>query len=156
MSKYLGNLRDRAVAVGEYKASHTALADGDRGELQVDPSGALIVADYARADQNNDAITAWIKPADSKVGITASAQALSGPGTCFGFTIVSHTAGATIRISDALTSTTPFVSSAITTVAGHQAGDYIPVSRHGMRMVTGCYFTITGTCEIIPDVRLDV
>lgn len=155
MTVYLGNVRDRVVAVGEYKVTRTTLTDGQRGELQVDPNGYLIVADYGRRDKYNDGVTSWEQPADSKVAITASAQTLSGPGTCYGFTIISHTIGATVRVSDALTATTPYVGSAFTTVAGHIAGTYIPLAKNGLRMATGCYFTITGTIEIIPDVRLD-
>lgn len=104
-------------------------------------------------DKTNDSITAHIAPSDSNVAITASAQVLSGPGVLYGFTIVSHTAGATIRVSDALTATTPYLGSAITTVAGHLAGTKIDLGPK--QMATGCYFTITGTCEIIPHVKLD-
>jgi hypothetical protein len=42
MSKYTGISGDRTVAVGEYKAVRTTLADGDRGELQVDTNGFLV------------------------------------------------------------------------------------------------------------------
>lgn len=104
----------------------------------------------------NDSVTEHVAPADSKVGITASAQVLSGPGVLYGFTIVSHTAGATVRFSDALTATTPYVSSAWTSVAGHLAGINVLLGGiNGMQMATGCYVTITGTIELIPLVKLD-
>lgn len=108
-----------------------------------------------KLDKTNDAITAHIAASDSKIGITASAQLLAGPGKLKGFWIVSHTAGATVRFSDALTATTPYVSSAFTTVAGNLAGSYIMIAQHGLQMATGCYCTITGTIELVPDVKLD-
>lgn len=106
-------------------------------------------------NKTNDAVTAHIAPGDSKIGITASAQLLSGPGKLKGFWIVSHTAGATVRFADAPTATTPYVSSAWTSAAGHLAGDYIMMSQNGMQMATACYCIITGTIEILPDVKLD-
>ena len=111
----------------------------------------------AKLLRQNHSITSYPKECDSKVGITASAQLMSGPGVLYGFIIVSHTAGATVRFSDALTATTPYVSSAITTVTDHKAGDFIPVGPEGvgMLMAIGSYVTITGTCEIIPVVRQD-
>lgn len=102
-----------------------------------------------------DSVTAHIAPSDSRVAISANAQILSGPGKLKGFWIISHTAGATVRFSDALTATTPYVGSAMTTAAGHLAGTYIMISQDGMRMATGCYCTITGTCEILVDAKLD-
>lgn len=107
-------------------------------------------------NKTNDAVTDHIAPADSKVAISASAQVLSGPGVLYGFTIVSHTAGATVRFSDALTATTPYVSSAWTSVAGHLAGINVLIGGiNGMQMATGCYVTITGTIELIPLAKLD-
>jgi hypothetical protein len=43
MSKYNGSWAERSVAVGEYKAAPTTLSDGDRGEMQVDKDGFLLV-----------------------------------------------------------------------------------------------------------------
>lgn len=106
-------------------------------------------------DKTNDSVTAHIAPSDSRVAITASAQILSAPGKLKGFWIVSHTAGATVRFSDALTATTPYVSSAWTSAAGHLAGTYIMISQNGMQMATGCYCTISGTIEIVVDAKLD-
>jgi len=124
-----------------YDAIVPTLTDGSLSDLRVDKSGNLKVA---------------TGPCDSKVAVSASAQLLSGPGTLFGFVIVSHTAGATVRFSDALTATTPYVAPAMTTVAGHMAGNYIPVGgTNGMKMLTGCYVTITGTILLIPIVKLD-
>lgn len=110
-----------------------------------------------RLDSVNDSVTAKQVGADSKVAITASAQIGSGPGKLKGFSIVSFTTGATVRFSDALTATTPYVSSATTLVfdavtkTGLVAGNYVMIAQDGLNMATGCYCTITGTCEIIPD-----
>jgi hypothetical protein len=122
---------------------------------QIDGNGDLPVTLATALNKTNDAVTAWIAPADSRVAITASAQVLSGPGKLRGFWIISHTAGATVRFSDALTATTPYVGSAWTSAAGHLAGTYITISQNGMKMATGCYCTITGTIEILPDAMLD-
>lgn len=111
--------------------------------------------DYDGLNKTNDAVVAHIAASDTNVAITANAQVLSGPGKLKGFWIVSHTAGATLRFSDALTATTPYVSSAWTSEASHIAGDYITISQNGKQMATGCYITITGTIEILPDVKLD-
>lgn len=57
MSKYNGSWAERSVAVGEYKAAPTTLSDGDRGEMQVDKDGFLLV-NLGKAikgeDLNND------------------------------------------------------------------------------------------------------
>lgn len=106
-------------------------------------------------NKTNDSITAHIAPSDSRAAITASAQILSGPGILKGFWIISHTAGATVRFSDALTATTPYVGSAWTSAAGHVAGTYVTIAMHGMAMATGCYCTITGTIEILVDAKLN-
>lgn len=112
-------------------------------------------------NKTDDSVTAHIAPSDSRIAISASAQVLSGPGKLKGFFIVSFNTGATVRFSDALTAATPYVSSAITltldatTKTGRQAGDYVMMSQNGMQMATGCYCTISGTCEIIPDAELD-
>lgn len=111
--------------------------------------------DYDALNKNVDSIVAHIAASDTNVAITANAQVLSGPGKLKGFWIVSHTAGATVRFSDALTATTPYVSSAWTSEASHIAGDYITISQNGKQMATGCYCTIVGTIEILPDIKLD-
>lgn len=60
MSKYTGNnSADREVAVGEYKAVPTVLADGERGELQLDTSGnikATLATTIAGEDVPNDVL----------------------------------------------------------------------------------------------------
>lgn len=122
--------------------------------VDVDESG-LPTTLASGLNEIDDKVTAHIAPSDSRIAITASARVLSGPGKLKGFWIVSHTAGATVRFSDALTATTPYVSAVMTTVAGHLAGTYIMLSQNGMKMATGCYCTITGTIEIIPDAKLD-
>ena len=122
---------------------------------QTDVNGYGLTSMMSLLDQR-DKITTIPKPSDSRIAITASAQVLSGPGKLKGFWIVSHTAGATVRFSDALTATTPYVSSAWTSVAGHLAGTYIMIAQDGIDMVTGCYCTISGTIEIVPDAELNL
>lgn len=106
-------------------------------------------------NKTDDSVTAHLAPSDSRIAITANAQVLSGPGKLKGFWIISHTATATVRFSDALTAATPYVSSAWTSAAGHLAGTYIMISQNGMQMATGCYCTISGTIEILVDAKLD-
>lgn len=122
--------------------------------VDVDESG-LPTSLASRLDKVNDAQKSHIAPSDSRVAITASAQILSGPGKLKGFWIISHTATATVRFSDALTATTPYVGSAMATEAGHLKGTYITIAKDGMNMATGCYCTITGTIEILVDAELD-
>jgi hypothetical protein len=138
-----------------YRLVQPTLTSGSDSNLQVDVSGNLRSTLQTRLDKVNDSITSHIAASDSRVAISASAQVLSGPGKLKGFWLISHTAGATIRFSDALTATTPYVSSAFTTVAGNLAGTYFPIAQDGIKMVTGCYCTITGTVEILPDAILD-
>lgn len=120
-----------------------------------DSLGNLLVSMGSGLNKTDDAVTAHIAPSDSRIAITASAQILSGPGKLKGFWIISHTATATVRFSDALTATTPYVGSAMATEAGHLKGTYITIAKDGMQMATGCYCTITGTIEILVDAELD-
>lgn len=146
----------QAGVAAVYKVTAPTLQDGDEISNLVDESGNAKQTLATALDRVNDSVTDHVAPADSKIGITASAQVLSGPGVLYGFTIVSHTAGATVRFSDALTATTPYVSSAWTSVAGHLAGINVLLGGiNGMQMATGCYVTITGTIELIPLVKLD-
>lgn len=140
---------------GVYNATAPTVRDRQNEDIQLDVNGNLKQTLATALNKTDDAVTAHIAPSDSRVAITASAQILSGPGKLKGFWIVSHTAGATVRFSDALTATTPYVSSAWTSAAGHLAGTYIMISQNGMQMATGCYVTITGTIEIIVDAKLD-
>lgn len=140
---------------GVYNATAPTVRDRQNEDIQLDVNGNLKQTLATALDKTNDSITAHIAPSDSRVAITASAQILSGPGKLKGFWIVSHTAGATVRFSDALTATTPYVSSAWTSAAGHLAGQYIQISQNGMKMATGCYVTITGTIEILVDAISD-
>lgn len=143
------------MITGQYRTTPPVLSNGELENLQVDVSGNLKEVTMSLLDQR-DKITTIPKPSDSRSPISANAQVLSGPGKLKGFWIVSHTAGATVRFSDALTATTPYVSSAWTSVAGHLAGDYIMIAQDGMDMVTGCYCTITGSIEIVPDAELNL
>lgn len=143
------------MITGQYRTTPPVLSNGELENLQVDVSGNLKEVTMSLLDQR-DKVTTIPKPSDSRIAITASAQVLSGPGKLKGFWIVSHTAGATVRFSDALTATTPYVSSAWTSVAGHLAGTYIMIAQDGIDMVTGCYCTIAGTIEIVPDAELNL
>lgn len=141
--------------INTYEATPRVLGDmGYTEHDSVDPVNRKQV-NPAPLSKINDSVTAHIAAGDSRVAITASAQVLSGPGVLKGFWLISHTAGATIRFSDALTATTPYVGSAFTTVAGNLAGTYFPIAQDGIDMVTGCYCTIAGTCEILVDAYLD-
>lgn len=139
---------------GNYNPTPGVRAPGESSAFEMDSTGGVINNPKCLTEVN-DSVTAHIAPSDSRVAISASAQVLSGPGKLKGFWIISHTAGATVRFSDALTATTPYVSSAMTTVAGHLAGTYIMISQNGLQMATGCYCTISGTIEILPDAKLD-
>lgn len=97
-----------------------------------------------KLDKTNDAVTSFPKAA-TPVNLTASGQILSGPGQIIGYHINSHTAGATYRISDALTATTPYLGAAVTTVAGNLPGTFMPFPAI---LATGGYVTIAGTIDI--------
>jgi len=145
-----------SLSKGIYRASAPTITNGAEEQIQLDINGNVKETLATGLNKTNDSVTDHVAPADSKVAITASAQVLSGPGVLYGFTIVSHTAGATVRFSDALTATTPYVSSTMTTVAGHIAGNTIYLGGvNGMQMATGCYCTISGTIELIPLAKLD-
>ena len=138
-----------------YRATPLARTDGSvRRDVPVDAAGNQLF-NLAAYLNKSDLVTAHAAPGDSRVAITASAQIGAAPGILKGFWIISHTAGATIRFSDALTSTTPYVGSAFTTVAGTVNGTYIQIAQDGLQMATGCYCTITGTCEILLDFKTD-
>lgn len=138
-----------------YQATPETRVEGKPYPTLTDINGNIKQTLGTALSKTVDSVTAHVAPSDSRVAITASAQILSGPGKLKGFWIISHTAGATVRFSDALTATTPYVGSAMTTAAGHLAGMYIMISQNGIQMATGCYCTITGTIEILVDAKLD-
>ena len=139
---------------GNYNPTPGVRAPGESSAFEMDSTGGVINNPKCLTEVN-DEVTAHIAPSDSRIAITASAQILSGPGKLKGFWIISHTATATVRFSDALTATTPYVGSAMATEAGHLKGTYITIAKDGMKMATGCYCTITGTIEILVDAKLD-
>lgn len=139
---------------GNYNPTPGTRAAGESSAFEMDSTGGVINNPKPLAS-GIDSITAHTAPSDSRIAITASAQILSGPGKLKGFWIISHTATATVRFSDALTATTPYVGSAMATEAGHLKGTYITIAKDGMKMATGCYCTITGTIEILVDAKLD-
>ena len=78
------------------------------------------------------------------VVVTASGLVLNGPGRIVGYHINSHTAGATVRFSDAKTATTPYLGAAFATAAGT-----LPQFQQFPAVLNnGCYVTITGTINI--------
>ena len=98
-------------------------------------------------DPVNDAVTS--RPEGYKTAsLTASGLVYTGTAVLGDIIIISHTAGATVRVSDALTATTPYLSSAQTTVAGHTSG-YPLLPACAKKMSTGIYVTITGTIEVL-------
>lgn len=139
---------------GVYNATAPTVRDRQNEDIQLDVNGNLKQTLATALDKNNDSITAYPK-ACVTVNLTASGQILAAPGTCVAIEIVSFTTGATVRLSDALTATTPYISSAITltldgtTKTGHKAGDEI---FKNIVLLTGGYVTISGTCEIIAKV----
>lgn len=139
----------------EYRVTQAPMYEGETRKPACDVTNNILTSTMSLLDQR-DKITTISKPSDSRTAISANAQVLSGPGKLKGFWIVSHTAGATVRFSDALTATTPYVSSAWTSVVGHLAGTYIMIAQDGIDMVTGCYCTIAGTIEIVPDAELNL
>lgn len=143
---------------GVYHATAPTVRDGQNEDIQLDVNGNTKQTLATGLNKVNDSVTSNDSPCDSAVSKVASFQALSGPGILYGFKIVSFTDGATIRFSDALTATTPYVSSAqtISAALGYSADEVILIGGpKGMLMATGCYVTITGTIEIIPLVKLD-
>ena len=71
--------------------------------------------------------------------LSASGQILAAPGQVLGF-YVNSTSGGTVRLSDALTATTPYLGDATTpTVGWHN----FPAG-----LATGGYVTISGTINV--------
>ena len=77
--------------------------------------------------------------------ITASTLIKTGAGVVLGVIINSHTSG-TLRLSDAVTSTTPNITGTITFAADGTYDRFIPL--FGARFVTGLYATVGGTANI--------
>lgn len=98
-------------------------------------------------DPKNDGITSRPEGANT-LALTASGLVYTGACLLEDIIIVSHTVGATVRVSDALTATTPYLSSAMATHANHIAGSSL-MGSCAKKMSTGIYITITGTIEIL-------
>lgn len=111
------------------KSDDTEVSTLDEG------AGAEKVTLATPLDNGNDSITAF--PADTiYVNLTASGKILAGPGKIIGFYVNSTNVG-TIRFSDALTATTPYLGAAITPAIGWH--------KFPFALGTGGYATIGGT-----------
>jgi hypothetical protein len=86
----------------------------------------------------DDEVTARPKGV-TPVALTASGQILAAPGQIVGFHVNSTSSG-TIRFSDALTATTPYLGGAITPAVGYHA---FPSA-----LATGGYATIANTLDV--------
>lgn len=122
----------------KYKATAPILTDGDDLTLLTDATGNQKITLGTSLDKTNDSITAYPK-AGTPVNLTASGQILAAPGQILGF-YVNSTSSGTIRISDALTATTPYLGAAATPAVGFHK---FPAS-----LVTGGYVTISGTIDV--------
>lgn len=86
-------------------------------------------------NKTDDVITTHEK-AGTPINLAASGQILAAPGRIIGFYVNSTTSG-TIRFSDALTATTPYLGAAITPAVGYHTYPAV--------LGTGGYATIGGT-----------
>jgi hypothetical protein len=86
-------------------------------------------------NKTDDTITTHEK-AGTPISLSASGQILAAPGRIIGFYVNSTTSG-TIRFSDALTATTPYLGAAITPAVGYHT--------YPAALGTGGYATIGGT-----------
>lgn len=98
----------------------------------------LSVSMITALNKIDDAVTSYPK-APTAFPLTASGQVLSAPGQIIGF-YVNSTGGGTIRFSNALTATTPYMGAAITPAVGYH--------RFPADMSIGGYVTITGTIDV--------
>lgn len=140
-----GRLLTSSVSGGVYNATPPTLTDGQRGDSQLDANGNTLVSQGTGLNAVDDEVTAKPK-APTPVNLTASGQILSVPGQIVGF-YVNSTSSGTIRFSDALTATTPYLGAAITPAVG-----YHPFPS---KLTTGGYATIANTLDVtvfvIPD-----
>jgi hypothetical protein len=77
--------------------------------------------------------------------ITTSTLIKTGTGVAVGLIVNSHTSG-TVRLSDAITSTTPYISGVITLATSGTYDRFIPF--FGLKFTTGLYVTTTGTVNL--------
>lgn len=120
------------------KARRVVLIDPSDGGALGSESAPLAVVLSGFLVHSFDSVTTWPK-APTPVNLTASGQILSVPGQITGF-YVNSTGGGTVRISDALTATTPYLGGLITPAVG-----YHPFPAE---LETGGYVTIVGTIDV--------
>jgi hypothetical protein len=118
-----------------YNETPATRANGDPSAFEVDAVGNLKTTLATALDRVNDDIEAYIAKG-SYVNLTASGQILAGPGVILGYRVNTTDAG-TVRISDALTATTPYLGAAATPAVGWH--------EYPVKLATGGYVTIGGT-----------
>lgn len=99
MSKYTGSSADRTVVVGEYKATRTTLADGDRGELQVDTNGFLVTTlgtAIKGEDLLNDVMKVEQQMSYQAISTATTTTVKSGSGLLHSIIVTGGTAGTII------------------------------------------------------------
>lgn len=84
----------------------------------------------------------WITPAAHFKNVTASGIIYSGSGALVGIVVNSNTNG-TIKVYNGLDATGVVMFNTITIAAGERF-----INLGGAQFGQGCYFTITGTCDI--------
>lgn len=120
---------------GHYNAIPETRIDGDESGFEFDQSGNTKVTLGTGLNKTDDTITTHEK-AGTPISLSASGQILAAPGRIIGFYVNSTTSG-TIRFSDALTATTPYLGAAITPAVGYHT--------YPAALATGGYATIGGT-----------
>lgn len=123
---------------GVYTATPITLSEGQQAAHALDVIRNQIINLGNALRYNLDSITTWPKGFSSVV-LTASGQILAGPGIIGGF-YVNSTSGGTVRVSDALTATTPYLGAAATPAVGWHT---FPAN-----LATGGYVTIAGTIDV--------
>lgn len=104
-----------------------------------DSAGHALKVTMLPLSRNIDEITIAPKGFTPAV-LTASGLILPGTGVLDGF-FVNSTTGGTVRFSDALTATTPYLGGAITPAAGQYY-------KFPARLAAGCYVTIANTIDV--------
>lgn len=110
-------------------------ADGSYARSWDDTADGYKVTLSTGLNKTDDTITTHEK-AGTPISLSASGQILAAPGRIIGFYVNSTTSG-TIRFSDALTATTPYLGAAITPAVGYHT--------YPAALATGGYATIGGT-----------
>lgn len=138
MSKYNGSWAQRSVVVGEYKATRTALSDGDRGEVQVDQTGFLLNSLGTALNKAIDSIASY-PGGTTPTQLTASGLVATGAGQLTGIFVSAASSTPTIKIWNNTAASGAVLIDTFTPVAG------TPYTFFNGNFSTGCYVTIGGT-----------